>query len=179
MAVVEKIVAAVTPMESQKDRSEVRAKARKLAGSGNWFSLILDHHVKLEDAFAKAKMAPDAAAGVAAQKHLGIVLMGHAIAEEAVVYPALADVGEKSHSEMGYDEQVTVKMDMAELEKLAPQSRPYLEKLEAIREAVAHHMYEEEGTWYPELLRKAPAADQAKITKRYEEEFDRYVEGDA
>jgi hypothetical protein len=179
MAVIEKIVAAVTPMESQKDRADVRAKARKIAGSGNWFSLILDHHVELEDAFAKAKMAPDATAGLAALKHLGIILTGHAGAEETVIYPALADAGEKSHSEMGYDEQVTVKMDMAELEKLAPQSKPYLEKLEAIREAVAHHMYEEEGTWYPELHRKAPAADQAKITKRYKEEYDRYVGGDA
>ncbi len=70
-------------------------------------------------------------------------------------------------------------MQMANLENLPPMSREYLDKLEHIREAVAHHVYEEEGTWFLELKRQAPAADQVKLTKRYKEEFERYVGADA
>jgi hypothetical protein len=44
---------------------------------------------------------------------------------------------------------------------------------------VAHHVYEEEGTWFLELKEKASPADQTKLTARYEEEFKRYVGTDA
>ena len=38
-------------------------------------------------------------------------------------------------------------------------------------------MYEEEGTWFTDLKTDAPDADQTMITRRYKEEFDRYVGG--
>jgi hypothetical protein len=40
-------------------------------------------------------------------------------------------------------------------------------------------MFEEEGTWFPQLKAKASAADQARITERFAEEFDRYMGVDA
>jgi hypothetical protein len=64
---------------------------------------------------------------------------------------------------------------MALLENLTPMTQAYLDKLDHIRGAVAHHVYEEEGTWFVELKEKASAADQTKLTARYKEEFDRYV----
>jgi hypothetical protein len=64
---------------------------------------------------------------------------------------------------------------MGLLEKLAPMTTDYLDKLEHIRGAVAHHMYEEEGNWFIDLKEKASATDQVLITRRYEEEFTRYV----
>jgi len=54
-------------------------------------------------------------------------------------------------------------------------SQEYLDKLEHIRGAVAHHVYEEEGNWFVDLKRKLPPADQTKITFRYQEEFSRYT----
>jgi hypothetical protein len=91
----------------------------------------------------------------------------------------MGGAGEKGHATTGYDEQVEVKMQMAKLEKLNPASQEFLDKVEEIRQAVAHHMYEEEGDWYPELKKNAPTTDQAQLTKRYEEEFKRYVGADA
>lgn len=179
MSVLDKMIAAVTPPESDEARVEARAKARATAEPGDWFSLILDHHLLLEDAFAATKAAPDAASRTAALKQLGVILTGHAIAEESVVYPGLADAGETGHADMGYTEQVMVKMQMAALEKLDPMSQDFDDKLEHIRGAVAHHMYEEEGTWFVELKEQVPAADQVKITQRYTEEWQRYVGADA
>lgn len=179
MSLLDKVVAAVTPPESAEDRADARRKANQAATPGDWLATILDHHLLLEEAFAQTKAASDATSRKAALKHLGVVLTGHAIAEEAVIYPGLADAGEKGHAGMGYDEQAMVKMQMAMLDKLDPMSQDFLDKLEHIRGAVAHHMYEEEGTWFLELKDKAPSADQLKITADYKAQWDRYVGADA
>ena len=52
MSIVDRVVAAVTPLESEKDRAEARAKATAVAEPGDWLSLVLDHHIELEDALA-------------------------------------------------------------------------------------------------------------------------------
>jgi len=64
---------------------------------------------------------------------------------------------------------------MAELERIAPMTDEFLEKLEAIRKAVAHHVYEEEGTWFVELAAKLSVPDQDRLEERYESEFERYT----
>jgi hypothetical protein len=50
-----------------------------------------------------------------------------------------------------------------------------VDKLEHIQGAVAHHVYEEEGTWFIDLKQKLPPADQTKLTFRYQQEFSRYT----
>ena len=179
MSVLDKVIAAVTPPESDEARKEARAKAHAAARPGDWLSMILTHHEHIEAAFAAVKSATTAVTRVAAQKKLAIILTGHSNAEESVIYPALTAANEKSHATMAYTEQAAAKTQMALLENLAPMSQDYLDKLEHIRGAVAHHVYEEEGTWFPELKVKTPAADQTKLTTRYEEEFKRYVGSDA
>jgi len=148
-----------------------------LAVPGDWLSMILDHHHEVEVAFAAVKKASSEAARTAAQKELAIILTGHAIAEESVIYPALAEVGEKGHAGTAYSEQAAVKIQMALLEKLPPMSPDYECKLEHIREAVVHHMCEEEGTWFLELQNKASAAEQGRLAARYKQEFVRYIQG--
>jgi hypothetical protein len=179
MSLLDKVVAAVTPPESDEARAKARAEANAAATPGDWLSMILEHHLLIEDGFAAVKAASDATSRTAALKHLGVVLTGHAGAEESVVYPGLSDVHETGHADMGYTEQAMTKMQMAALKKLDPMSQDFLDKLGHIEGAVAHHVYQEEGTWFLELKEKAPAADQAKITQRYAEEWQRYVGADA
>lgn len=179
MSVIDKVIAAVTPPESEEARAEARTKANAAATPGDWLSQILAHHLDIEDAFAAVKAAADPSSRTAALKELGVLLTGHAIAEESVIYPALADAGEKGHAGIGYDEQAMVKVQMALLEKLAPMSQDFIDKLEHIEGAVKHHVYAEEGNWFLDLKEKAPPADQAKLTARYAEEYDRYVGADA
>jgi hypothetical protein len=175
MSIIDKVVAAVTPPESEEARKEARAKARAAAKPGDWLSMVLEHHLQIENAFAEVKSATTAAGRLAAQKTLAVILTGHSNAEESVLYPALAGADEKSHATMAYAEQAAAKTQMALLEKLSPMSQEYLDKLEHIRGAVAHHVYEEEGTWFIELKDKVPAAEQTKLSHRYAEEFNRYV----
>jgi hypothetical protein len=175
MSILDKVVAAVTPPESEEQRAEARGKARDAATDGDWLSLVLEHHGQIEAAFAAVKAATDATSRLGAQKRLSLLLTGHSIAEEAVIYPALVKANEQAHSTKAYTEQSAAKVQMGLLEDLDPMSQEYLDKLEHIRGAVAHHVYEEEGTWFVDLKAKLPPADQTKITFRYQEEFSRYT----
>lgn len=67
---------------------------------------------------------------------------------------------------------------MAALEKLALLSPEYLEKLEQIRAAVAHHVYEEESDWLIELKDQASLQDQTQLGEHYAREYDRYTGAD-
>jgi hypothetical protein len=175
MSIIDKVIAAVTPPESEEARRDARAKAQAVAIPGDWLSLVLTHHQHIEAAFVAVKTADNAAARVAAQKRLAIILTGHSNAEESVLYPALAAMDEKGHATSAYNEQAAAKMQMGLLETLSPMTQEYLDKLEHIRGAVAHHVYEEESNWFIDLKKKMPAAEQTRLAQRYREEFIRYV----
>ncbi|WP_298285174.1 hemerythrin domain-containing protein [Novosphingobium sp.] len=179
MTLLDRFIAAVTPPESEEDRLEARTKAAGAAMPGDWLDQILQHHMDIEDAFASIKAATDASSRTAALKELSVRLTGHAIAEEAVIYPALAQDGEKTHAGMGYDEQAMTKVQMALLEQLPPMSDDFMEKLEHIEGAVAHHVYAEEGNWFLDLKKNASDEQQVLLTQRYAEEYARYVGDDA
>ena len=174
MSLMDKVVAAVTPPESEEKRREARARAQAAAGENDWLGLILRHHVQIEGAFAAVKAAGDLTTRLEAQKELAVLLTGHANAEEAVIYPALVHFGHKAHAMTGYTEQAGAKANLGELEYLDPMGQDYLDKLEHIRGAVAHHMYEEESDRFLDL-KQIPGADQERLTQRFREEFERYV----
>ena len=175
MSIFDKVVAAVTPPESDEARAEARAKARAVAKPGDWLSAVLDHHVQIESAFALVQSSTDGASRLKSLKALATILTGHSMAEEAALYPALAKADEKGHATMAYTEQSAAKLQMGLLEDLPPMSQDFLDKLEHIKGAVAHHVYEEEGNWFLDLKSKLSAADQTKLTERYEEQFSRYM----
>lgn len=176
MSIIDKLVAAVTPPESDEARTEARAKAQRASTEGDWLSLVLAHHRQIEAAFAAVKTASDGGSRRAAQKRLALLLTGHSLAEEVVIYPALVKANEESHSTKAYTEQSAAKVQMGLLEDLEPMSQEYADKLEHLRGAVAHHVYEEEGNWFVDLKQKLPPADQTRMTFRYQEEFSRYTE---
>jgi len=179
MSILDKAIAVIAPPESDEARAKARAKAEDAARPGDWLSQILDHHRGIEAQFAAVKAATDAATRRAEQKKLGILLTGHSVAEEAVIYPSLAADKQVGHAELAYQEQSAAKMEMGLLERLDPMSQDYLDKLGHIEGAVAHHVYSEEGTWFTELAESANAEDQARISRRYAEEYGRYMGADA
>jgi hypothetical protein len=175
---LDKVVAAVTPPESEEKRQAARKKARAVAGQNDWLALVLQHHEQIEGAFAAVKAAQDAPTRLAAHRELALLLTGHANAEESVIYPAMVYSGHKSHAMTGYTEQAGAKANMGELEYLDPMSQDYLDKLEHVRGAVAHHMYEEESDRFLDLKQELKAPDQDRLTRRFKEEFDRYMGSD-
>jgi hypothetical protein len=175
MSIIDKVVAAVTPPESEETRLRARAKARASAGKGDWLAMVLAHHEQVEAAFAAVKSATDPASRIGSLKKLSTLLTGHSMAEEAALYPALAKVDEKTHAVKAYTEQSAAKLQLGLLEDLPPMSQAFVDKLEHIEGAVSHHVYEEESNWFIDLKSKTPAADQVKLTQRYQEHFARYM----
>ncbi len=167
-----KVAKALAPSEDK--RSAARWKAQQLATAGDWLFCVLDHHRDIEGAFGAVSAASPGAARAAALKSLAALLMGHSIAEEAVLYPALADAGERARSTAAYGEQALTKTEMARLQDIDPESDAFLTKLQEIRAAVLLHMYEEESTWFPLLKERVSEMDQAVLTTRFLDEYRRY-----
>lgn len=176
MSIIDKALGAITPPEGEEKRAEATRKAREAAGEGDWLALALEHHDMIREAFEVCCQADSEEDRMMAMKRLALVLNGHSLAEEIVLYPAMAKAGEKGAAGMAYTEQVTAKMQMAELERIAPMTSEWLDKVQHIRGAVLHHMYEEEDHWFIRLKQEYP--DQAFLTRRFQEEFQRYAGGE-
>jgi hypothetical protein len=175
MSIIDKVIAAVTPPESDEARAKARARARAAAGQNDWLAMVLTHHEQVEAAFATVKAASDPTSRVASLKKLSTLLTGHSIAEEAALYPALSRADESAHATKAYTEQSAAKLQLGLLEDLPPMSQEFVDKLGHLEGAVAHHVYEEENNWFLDLKTKTPAADQDKLTQRYKEQFSRYM----
>jgi hemerythrin superfamily protein len=74
---------------------------------------------------------------IEARRRPALLLTGHAIGEEAIIYPTVAMIDEEGHSTKACIEQSAAKLPMGLLEDLEPMSREYLDNLEHIRRAVA------------------------------------------
>jgi len=172
-ALVAKAATARAPSEDK--RSAARWKAQQMTSAGDWLFAALDHHRDIEGAFGAVSAARPGEDRAAALKSLATLLMGHSIAEEAVLYPALAEAGEIARSATAYREQALAKTQMAALADIDPESDAFLSKLQEIRAAVLLHMYEEEGTWFPLLKEQLSEMDQRVLTGRFLDEYRRYT----
>lgn len=86
MSLLDKVVAAVSPPESEQARRKARQKAEAAAGENDWLALILQHHVQIEEVFETVRATEDSGMRRAAQKELAVLLSAHANAEETVIY---------------------------------------------------------------------------------------------
>jgi len=175
MSFLDKIAAAITPPESDEARVRAHEDAQVLAASNPWLERALHHHEQIAAAFERARHATNPGDATKAVRQLAELLIAHSVAEEVVLYPALVMEGHKGHATMAYEEQQLAKVQLAELEKLPPLSQEWRDKLEHIRGAVLHHIYEEESVWFPEIAKAVSDTDRAMLDQRFTEEFNRYM----
>ena len=93
MSILDKALGAITPPENEEKRAEATRKAREAAGDGDWLSRALEHHDLIREAFEVCRQAGGAEDRLMAMKRLALVLNGHSMAEEIVLYPAMAKAG--------------------------------------------------------------------------------------
>ncbi|CAL9609228.1 hypothetical protein SUDANB58_05598 [Streptomyces sp. enrichment culture] len=109
--------------------------------------LILRDHRRMEDLFRRMRSVE--ADRAAALREFADLLIAHASAEEAEVYPALKrykdiDDEEVEHGEHEHDEGNKALLALLEVEEIG--SEEWDSKLEELVEAVNHHADEEERT---------------------------------
>jgi hemerythrin superfamily protein len=177
MSFLDKIASSIMPPESAEDRVNARSVARAVAGQNDWLATILQHHQQVEAAFAQARGASGAEERMTALKRLAALLSAHANAEEAVIYPMMTVEDQKAHAAMAFEEQAAAKTQLALLETIDPLSQEWRDKLEHVEGAVLHHVYEEEGTWFPKLVQELSPSENQRLTARFAEEFQRFSGG--
>ncbi|MEU2059618.1 hemerythrin domain-containing protein [Streptomyces sp. NPDC013455] len=109
--------------------------------------LILRDHRRMEDLFRLMRSVE--ADRAAALEEFADLLIAHALAEEAEVYPALKrykniDDEEVEHGEHEHDEGNQALLALLEVDEVG--SEEWDEKLEELVQAVTHHADEEERT---------------------------------
>ncbi|MGC4995657.1 MULTISPECIES: hemerythrin domain-containing protein [unclassified Streptomyces] len=109
--------------------------------------LILQDHRRMEDLFRLMRSVE--ADRAAALQEFADLLVAHALAEEAEVYPALKryrniDDEEVEHGEHEHDEGNEALLNLLEVKEVG--SEDWDSKLEELVEAVTHHTDEEERT---------------------------------
>ncbi|MFF1721479.1 hemerythrin domain-containing protein [Streptomyces sviceus] len=109
--------------------------------------LILQDHRKMEDLFRLMRSVE--ADRAAALREFSDLLIAHALAEEAKVYPALKrykkiDDDEVEHGEEEHEEGNKALLELLEVDEVG--SEEWDEKLEELVQAVTHHADEEERT---------------------------------
>jgi hypothetical protein len=175
MSLLDKMIGGAMAPASESERRSARSRVLAASIAGDWLSLAVRHHQQIEAAFQAVVASSEVSDRRAALQELARLLTGHAIAEEAVLYPALARCGEKRHAERAYSEQAQLKMQLANLHGLALPSVQFLDQIDATYEQVLQHHYEEEAFWFIELLQSTPVEPQRELTQRFQQEFDRYV----
>lgn len=175
MSLLDKAIAAITPAEKDADRVNARELARSLASPGDWFSLVLDHHLAIEAAFEHCRTARTGPDRLAGMRELQTVLVAHSLAEELVLYPVMTEHDQQGGAMMAYEEQQLAKIQLALLEKIDPSTQAWIDKLDSLQGAIAHHMYEEEGTWFARMKQASLHDEQDGLRSRFAEEFERYA----
>jgi len=162
---------------------ERHARARDLAfaraAECDWFAQVLRHHMAIEAALAAVRSAPGPSAGRHALHWLATLMKGHAVAENTVLYPALAFDGQRAHAVSAFADESSFRIDLAGLALLEPGSAAFVEKLDALQADLALHFYEEEGAWYPALCRRQGGRGNARLCALFVGEFRRYMGVDA
>ncbi|GGW84782.1 hemerythrin domain-containing protein [Streptomyces caelestis] len=118
-----------------------------MADTQDVVELILRDHRRMEDLFREMRSVEADRSG--ALREFADLLIAHALAEEAKVYPALKrykniDDEEVEHGEHEHDEGNKALLDLLQVEEVG--SDEWDEKLEELVEAVTHHADEEERT---------------------------------
>ncbi|MER5372878.1 hemerythrin domain-containing protein [Streptomyces sp. NPDC002132] len=118
-----------------------------MAETQDVIELILQDHRRMEDLFRLMRSVE--ADRASALQEFADLLVAHAVAEEAEVYPALKrykniDDEEVEHGEHEHDEGNKALLELLEVEEVG--SEEWDSKLEELVEAVTHHADEEERT---------------------------------
>ncbi|WP_086563080.1 hemerythrin domain-containing protein [Streptomyces africanus] len=118
-----------------------------MADTQDVVELILRDHRRMEDLFRRMRSVEADRPG--ALREFADLLIAHALAEEARVYPALKrykniDDEEVEHGEHEHDEGNKALLELLEVEEVG--SDAWDEKLEELVQAVTHHADEEERT---------------------------------
>ncbi|NUZ07812.1 hypothetical protein [Piscinibacter koreensis] len=145
------------------------------SSAGNWLAMVKVHHAMVMKTLDEMLDANNRTFLRRERMHLALhyQLTAHSVAEENVLYPAIARTLQMSDADKLYLDQAHAKVMDAELAMLsAQQETEWFDKLRALKAALQQHATgDEEGRLYPELQGKLDAATNRMLATAYQAEF--------
>ncbi len=153
-----------------------QAVAQTAAAGGDWLQMVQAQHALVAKSFDKLLASGNATYTTRDQlvHALAYQLTAHSVAEENVLYPAIAMAGMVNESDKLYLDQAHAKVMNAQLEM---QSRlkdkgNWQEAARALQAAVLQHAKEdEEARLYPQLQARLSPGENALLTQNFMREF--------
>ena len=132
----------------------------------NVFEHLMQEHAQAKEIMAQLKEKPQkrmfGQLKSALEQHLG--------GEEKVVYKAMDKYSElHTHVLEGIEEHRVVKRVLGEIDRLEPKDEKWQAKFKVLKEAVEHHIQEEEETVFPEAQQLIDQQAAEDLDVRYSE----------
>ena len=152
-----------------------RAIAQTTAAGGNWFDMVKAHHAMIAHTFDEIDGSEgDPARTMMLFKRQSYLLTAHSVAEENVIYPAIARMGMKADSDHLYIDQAHAKVLNSDIEVMMKDHQRWREDQATLKAAVLHHAKDdEEANFFPRLMAASTAEQNAMMTAAYAREFAR------
>ena len=132
----------------------------------NVVDLIMNDHREVEKLFARLENEPDQRAGLVPV--LTTLLTAHSRAEEAEVYPAARDEADEADEvEHSQEEHLEAEQLLAKLAQTDPTSPQFDSALAEAKEAIQHHVEEEESKVLPGLRQKLSEERLAQLGEQF------------
>jgi hypothetical protein len=132
----------------------------------NVVDLIMNDHREVEKLFARLEKEPDQRAGLLPV--LTTLLTAHSRAEEAEVYPvAREEADEADEVEHSQEEHLEAEQLLADLATTDPASPGFETALAKAKEAIEHHVEEEEAKVLPGLRERLPEKRLLELGERF------------
>lgn len=131
------------------------------------FDVLTREHREVDVLFAQMDKAVDFTARRVVFDRIHIALSAHVLAEQVVVYPLLGD-NETTHQLVleGFEEHRILRTLLDELAQ-GSVNDAWLARLDVLREAVTHHVHEEETELFPRGRVLFDAARQHEVAEYY------------
>ena len=141
-------------------------------------AMLKADHRKVEELFKKLEDTTERAVKTRTElfDKLNQELTVHALAEEAVLYPANKEI--KETRELGFEaveEHHVVKILLEELSSLSPDTEEWTAKLSVLKENVEHHVKEEEQELFPKTKKALSAEELDELGNRLFEEKEKLL----
>ena len=151
-----------------------QAIAQTEAAGGDWMAMVKAHHLMIAKSFDDI-LGSSGEPSMRMLKKLAYQLTAHSVAEENVIYPAIAMHGMTRESDMLYLDQAHAKVGNAEIDMDAmtgADKGAMMDKVKALQAAVLKHAKEdEEANLFPKLQQQLDAKQNAMLTMQYKQQF--------
>lgn len=142
----------------------------------NVFELLKNDHSKVSALFTQIEETSDAAEKETLFQQINQELTLHAQLEETLFYPRLEREEETEEiTEEAYDEHQEVKNMLSEISRMSSTDAEWDAKVAELKEAVEHHVAEEEGEMFEQAKQVLSADEIEEIGDEINEEKQKFM----